>query len=228
MSQSFKNVKKFQAVKIVRGLYWACVASGIWFAYLNISPYAQAVNLVLKNATADASLIQLIANIPIINGIAAILSTSMHWILGAILWLIIQTIEVFPILLKHDRAFMKVIISENQQAEKFNVSASDDPALAALKNWYNRFPSLTISSARNLALITYAIDFLICMTIYPPAKGGFGQLMFILVSGQWSKLDWGNIALLGVTLFSIEILIALLFWLSETIYFMRLAHPKNG
>jgi hypothetical protein len=123
---------------------------------------------------------------------------------------------------------MKVIINENQGAEKFKVDAKDDPALAALKTWYNRFPTLTMNNARNLALFTYAIDFLICTVVYPPCKGGFGQLMFILVSGDWTRLDWGNIVLLMITLFAIEIIINLLFWFSETMYFMRIAHTRNG
>ena len=223
-----QEVKKFQASKIVQSLYWLCVAAGIWFAFLNINPYAQAVKLVIRNSTSDTSLVQIIAMIPIVNGFAALLGSAMHWLIGLILWGIIQTIEVFPILLKRDRAFMKVIINESQGAEKFKVGKDDDPAIAALKSWYNRFPTLTMSNARNLALLTYAIDFLICTVVYPPCKGGFGQLMFILVSGDWTRLDWGNIALLMITLFAIEIIINLLFWFSETMYFMRIAHTRNG
>jgi hypothetical protein len=223
-----QEVKRFQANKFVKVLYWLCVAAGIWFAFLNINPYAQAVKLVIRNSTSDSSLVQIIAMIPIVNGFAALLGSAMHWLIGLILWGIIQTIEVFPILLKRDRAFMRVIINENQGAEKFKVDAKDDPALAALKTWYNRFPTLTMNNARNLALFTYAIDFLICTVVYPPCKGGFGQLMFILVSGDWTRLDWGNIALLMITLFAIEIIINLLFWFSETMYFMRIAHTRNG
>ena len=222
-----QEVKRFQANKVVKILYWLCVAAGIWFAFLNINPYAQAVRLIIRNSTSDTSLVQIIAMIPIVNGFAALLGSAMHWLIGLILWGIIQTIEVFPILLKRDRAFMKVIINENQGAEKFKVGKDDDPAIAALKNWYNRFPTLTMSNARNLALFTYAIDFLICTVVYPPCKGGFGQLMFILVSGQWTRLDWGNIALLMITLFAIEIIINLLFWFGETMYFMRIAHTRN-
>ena len=223
-----QEVKRFQANKVVKILYWLCVAAGIWFAFLNINPYAQAVRLIIRNSTSDTSLVQIIAMIPIVNGFAALLGSAMHWLIGLILWGIIQTIEVFPTLLKRDRAFMKVIINENQGAEKFKVGKDDDPAIAALKNWYNRFPTLTMSNARNLALFTYAIDFLICTVVYPPCKGGFGQLMFILVSGQWTRLDWGNIALLMITLFAIEIIINLLFWFGETMYFMRIAHTRNG
>lgn len=223
-----QEAKRFEASKIVRCLYWLCVAAGIWFAFLNINPYAQSAKLLIQNSLADSSLIQLIAMIPIINGFALMFGSAIHWLIGLILWAIVQTIEIFPILLKRDRAFMRVLINENQQAEKFQILKTDDPAVAALKRWYNRFPHLTMSNARNLALFTYAIDFLVCTVVYPPCKGGFGQMIFILITGQWARLDWGNIASLFVTLFAVEVIVSLLFWFGETLYFMRIAHSRSN
>ncbi len=211
---------------LVKILYWTTVIVGLWFAFLNLQPYAEAVKAVMANATGDAALIKLIAAIPIINGIAATIGTALHWIVGLLIWLVIQTVEVFPIILKRDRAFMKVLIDEAQSSQKFAIRQNDDPALAALKRWYNNFPTLTMTSARNLALFVYAIDFLICTIVYPPCQGGFGQLMFILMSGQWSQLDWGNIALLVITLFAIETIIRFLFWLGQIAYFMKSAHSR--
>jgi len=46
------------------------------------------------------------------------------------------------------------------------------------------------------------------------------------MSGQWSQLDWGNIALLVITLFAIETIIRFLFWLGQIAYFMKSAHYK--
>lgn len=211
---------------IVRILYWVVVISGLWFAYLNIGPYAKAVQLTIQTATPDNALLKLIYSIPIINGIAATIGTALHWIVGFFIWLAIQTIEVFPIILRRDRAFMRTLIQETQTADKFAEKEGDDPTLAALKRWYNNFPTLTLTNARNLALFAYAIDFLICIIVYPPVRGGFGQLMFVLFTGQWNRLDWGNIALLIITLFAIETIIRLLFWLGQIAYFMKAAHSR--
>lgn len=227
MSSSFKSQNQDSGTRIlVKILYWITVIVGLWFAFLNLQPYAEAVKAVMANSTIDSTLIKLIAAIPIVNGIAAIIGTALHWVVGTLIWLVIQTVEVFPIILRRDRAFMKVLINQAQSSQKFAVRQNDDPALATLKRWYNSFPTLTMTNARNLALFTYAIDFLICTIVYPPCSGGFGQLMFILMSGQWSQLDWGNIALLTITLFAIETIIRFLFWLGQIAYFMKAAHYK--
>jgi hypothetical protein len=41
-------------------------------------------------------------SIPTINGIAATIGTALHWVVGLLIWLVIQTVEVFPIILKRD------------------------------------------------------------------------------------------------------------------------------
>ncbi|NDJ21002.1 hypothetical protein GS682_04945 [Nostoc sp. B(2019)] len=209
-------------------LYWAAVICGIWFAYLNIQPYAHAIKIIIGNTATDSTLLQFIYSIPLIGPIAATAGTALHWFVGLLIWIIVQTIEVFPIILKRDRAFMKVLINKAQTADKFEIKDNDDPTLATLKRWYNSFPTLTMTSARNLALFVYAIDFCFCALVYPPCEDGFGQLMFILASGQWGQIDWKNVTLLLVTLFAIEAIIKLIFWLGEIAYFMKSAHSRQA
>jgi hypothetical protein len=221
MQQTSKNQDTRTYIKV---LYWAAVICGIWFAYLNIGPYAQAVKLMIANSGADNGLLKFIYAMPLIGGIAATIGTALHWLVGTIIWVVVQTIEVFPIILKRDRAFMRTLINQAQAADKFQIRENDDPALAALKRWYNNFPTLTITNARNLSLFVYAIDFLFCSLVYPPCDGGFGQLMFIIMSGQWGKLDWANIAMLITTLFAVEAIVRFIFWLGQIAYFMKAAH----
>ncbi|MEH2201238.1 hypothetical protein [Nostoc sp.] len=221
-----KNNRGTDTRTFIRVLYWAAVICGIWFAYLNIQPYATAVKMIISGAAADTALLQLIYSIPLIGPTAATVGTALHWLVGLVIWVVVQTVEVFPIILKRDRAFMRTLINNAQSADKFEIRENDDPALAALKRWYNAFPTLTMTTARNLALFVYAIDFCFCALVYPPCKGGFGQLMFILASGQWGQIDWKNVTLLIVTLFAIEAIIHLIFWLGEIAYFMRASHSR--
>lgn len=211
--------------KLIKILYWLTILAGLVFAYMNIAPYAQVAKIIIAS-TADIDLVRLISYIPIVNGIAATIGTAVHWIIGFILWAVIQTVEVFPIVLQRDRAFMKTLINEANSHQRFEVKETDDPALAALKKWYNQFPSLTISRARTAALFVYAIDFLICITVYPPAPGGFGQLVFLLFTGQFTRLDWTNITLLLCTLFVIELIVRFLFYLGQIAYFMKSARAR--
>ncbi|NEQ27817.1 MAG: hypothetical protein F6K28_54235, partial [Microcoleus sp. SIO2G3] len=107
---SSSGIPKSQGIdtrKIIKILYWVTIICAIWFAYLNIQPYARAIKLITQTASGDSALIQLIAAIPIINGIAATIGTALHWFVGFFIWLAIQTVEVFPIILRRDRAFMR-------------------------------------------------------------------------------------------------------------------------
>jgi hypothetical protein len=80
---------------IVRILYWLCVAAALWFAYLNIAPYAAAVQFVLAG-TLDQTLLQWLGSIPVLGNFINFFSLGIHWIIGLILWAAIQTIEIFP------------------------------------------------------------------------------------------------------------------------------------
>ncbi len=225
--QAHKKGKDFDAKPLVKILYWLTIAAGVWFAYLNIQPYAVAVKQVMLGAMPDKALVNFIAALPIINGLAASIGTALHWFVGFILWLVIQTIEVLPIILRRDRAFVRTLIRESEQNENFEIKDGDDPALTALKRWYNRFPALTLNRARTASLFVYAVDFLICIAVYPPCKGGFNKLMFILATGQYNRLDWKNVVLLLVTLFIIELIVQFLLWLGQVAYFMRSAHSNQ-
>ncbi|MBD1925772.1 hypothetical protein H6F74_05675 [Trichocoleus sp. FACHB-90] len=190
-------------------------------------PYA-AIARIAMSETIDSALVQFIARIPLVNGIAAMIGSILHWFIGVILWMIIQTVEVLPIVLRRDRAFMRTLITHSDSSEKFDITEDDEPTLAALKAWYNQFPSLTIARARTAALFVYAIDFCICLLVYPPAPGGFRNFVFLMSTGQYGRLDWQNIVMLLLTLFAIEGIVRLLFWLGQIAYFMRSAHTPQS
>lgn len=210
--------------KLLRIIYWIVVAVALVCAYANIRPYEIVVNRFLGN-TVSTGFIRLIGHIPIINGLAVILGASMSWIIGALFWALLQSVEVFPIILKRDKAFVKTIIHASEQHQKFEVKETDAPTLAALKRWYNLFPTVTISRARNAALFCYVIDFIVVSAIYPPARN-FGTAVFYIMSGQWSRLNWVNILYLLLTLFAVDLLIRFLFWLGEITYFMKQSHTN--
>jgi hypothetical protein len=219
--------KAIDARTLVKALYWLVILAAIWFAFLNVQPYAIAVKNVMEGAIRDASFLKFIASLPIINAIAFVFGIVLHWFIGFLLWIVVQTIEVLPIILKHDRAFVRTLINTSEQTQRFEIKDNDDPALKALKRWYNAFPALTLSRARTVSLFMYAIDFCICIVVYPPCPGGFRQLMFLLFTGQFSQLNWRNITLLLITLFVIEAIVHFLLWLGKVAYFMREAHSHS-
>ncbi|MBW4674707.1 MAG: hypothetical protein KME52_11955 [Desmonostoc geniculatum HA4340-LM1] len=203
---------------LLRILYWGLVAAAIWFAYLNIQPYEKVVAL-LSGKAVNGAFGYLISVIPIVNGIAAIIGKGITWILGTILWGIIQIIEVLPLILYSNEKFVQTVISSADSRSQYHLKENDDPTLKMLKKAYNKLPTSVISNLEILKVFTYTIDFLICITVYSPvASGKFSDFFFILATGQWGKLDYGNLALAFVTLFAIEVIISLIIWVGKLSY----------
>ncbi|WP_189525226.1 hypothetical protein [Nostoc sp. 'Peltigera membranacea cyanobiont' 232] len=205
----------------LRLLYWGLVVAGIWFAYLNIQPYERAVSFLGAKATSSA-FISLVASIPLLNGIAAIFSKSLSWILGAILWSVIQIIEILPLILYNNEKFIEKIVTEADGRSRYHEKDTDDPTLKMLKRTYNHLPISVVSNLEVLKIFTYTVDFLICLTVYSPVESGkISDLIFILATGQWGKLDYGNLALALITLFAIEVIVSLIIWVGKLSYAIK-------
>lgn len=202
----------------LRILYWGLVCAGLWFAYLNIQPYERVVSL-LSGKTLNGAFVYLISVIPVINGIAAIVGKGITWILGTILWGVIQIIEVLPLVLYNNERFVQTVISSADSRSKYQLKDNDDPTLLMLKRVYNGLPTSVVGNLETLKVFTYTIDFLICITVYSPVESGkFSDFFFILATGQWSKLDYGNLALALITLFAIEVIVSLIIWVGKLSY----------
>lgn len=197
-------------------LYWLAIAVAVAIAAINTVPYIRAVQFVFAEIfTFQGFVWAFVAN----NAL-----TLLAVVLGIVLWAFIQTAEVYPILLKHDRRLMRLIALEADSAEQLEVRDTDDPALASLKDWYNRFPLLSIRSANRVSLVSYVVDTTICLSVFPPVEGGFGQLVFVLITAQWSLIDWGAVALIVVMLFCFEAMVRLVLFLGLQAYYLRRAH----
>jgi hypothetical protein len=213
--------KKKTPQKWLRILYWGLVLTGIYFAYLNITPYAKAVEY-LSSRTISEAFTYLISVIPIVNGIASIIGRGITWILGAILWGVIQIIEVLPLILYNHEGFMQQVISNADSRSKYQIKDTDDPTLAMLKRTYNALPTSVVSNLEKLKIATYTADFLICITVYSPvASGKFTDFFWVLATGQWGKLDYGNLALALITLFAIEVIVSLIIWVGKLSYAVK-------
>ncbi|MBD2092564.1 hypothetical protein H6F67_22200 [Microcoleus sp. FACHB-1515] len=208
--------------QIVRVLYWLVIIAALWFAYLNINPYAQAVRYIM-DGTLDRTFFGWLLQLPIVGNLLNFFALGAHWLIGLILWAVIQTIECFPIVLKHDRSFQRAIINDSDRNQQYAISEDDDPAVQWLKRWYNRFPTLTIRKARNLALFAYTADFLICLSVYPPVDGGVSQFLFVVATGQFQLINWSNVALMMTTLFAFEAIVHMLFFLAHITWYYRLS-----
>lgn len=202
-------------------IYWLAACVGVLFAVFNIIPYERAVRFLFGAAIADSGILEIISQIPILNAVAGVSAVMSFWIMGFILWGFLQTMELFEKFLKRSRAFVQQTIDDADTHAKYMIREGDDPLLAGLKRLYNRMPLLTMRNARQSKLIAYTIDLCICITVYPPVDGGFSELMIVLLTGQWSLIDWANVAALVATLFVVEWVVDFMFWVSDIIRFVK-------
>lgn len=200
-------------------LYWLAIAVAVVIAFWNMMPYTRAAFYALIEVfgVQGADPLNMFAN-------RALGMISL--VMGAIIWALIQTAEVYPVLLRHDRKLMRLMALEAESAEQLEVRDTDDPALARLKDWYNQFPLLSLRSANRASLFAYIVDLAICLSVYPPVDGGFGKLLFILFTGQWGLISWANVALIVVMLFCFETMVRAVLFLGMQYYWIRRAHSN--
>jgi len=198
----------------LKGLGWAASAALIIFAYLNIGPYEQAIRLLFGSGEISG-LAAFILSVPILGTMILGAGNLIAWVLGAILWALLQGLELLPMLLFNSRRALKGVIESGERSDVLQVNQNDDPALASLKKAYNRLPYSLVRNFRNAALFAYLIDICICLRVYPPVDGGIDQALLILTTGAFQLVDWGNVGMLLVTLFAVEALVWLALRISE-------------
>ncbi|MEO0971124.1 MAG: hypothetical protein AAFX80_23130, partial [Cyanobacteria bacterium J06639_18] len=57
----------------------------------------------------------------------------------------------------------------------------------------------------------------------PVAGGNVGTLFWVLLTGKWGKIDWGNMVLIAITLFTVEALGYSIIWIGKAIFAIKKA-----
>jgi hypothetical protein len=179
---------------------------GGYFCVLNISPYVVAVGA-LSTPIRGLLLSDLGRSLDWVNA----LGLTVQWAIATLIWGAIQVTEVLPLILLEDDRFLEALISVGSGGRKYVIDAGDDPLLNSLKKLYNRIPLKLIRNLYVAQVFTYTVDFLIVLSVYPPAPSASLFLKYLL-TGAWGAVDWGNVALAAVTLFSVEVIVLALLW----------------
>ncbi|MEH2190289.1 MAG: hypothetical protein V7K64_29655 [Nostoc sp.] len=216
-----KKIKFNPSKTALRIAGWGAVGLGLWICYLNIGPYAYVVK-VLSSRVIDTTLIQGFYAIPVLGKLFQAIGLVSHWGIGLLIWAVIQVCQILPILLKHNRRYMKNVLDEVTSGGVYQIGERDDPVVKQLKHLYNLLPLQSMRKARIYAKVSYGVDAVFCAIAYPPIPGGdIGQLFFVLVTGQWHLIDWGSVALMLITMFAIEILVNVALWWGETTKYLK-------
>ena len=199
-------------------LFYLAIAVGIIGCVWNMMPY-------IRVATATLTTV-----FGVDPGLLGVIQGRFFGMLGIgvgfFLWAFLQILETYPVFLRHDAKVLRLLAETSDNAPKLEEKESDDRTLRKIKHWYNTLPLVGFRTASRGALVAYGIDAVICITQHPPVEGGFGNLLFVLVTGQWGLISWSNVALIVVMMFLCETILRLVLYLGIQAEILKAAHAK--
>ncbi len=217
--QSKKNREKSPLYLSI--LYWCLYCALGWAAYLNISPYEKMVRY-LTGQVQYFDLWEFLSNVWIIGPIFGAISRIFSFGVGAVLWACFQIPEILPLILLGHGLFLKAFIQQADSAQKYQIKSSDDFALKTAKHAANRMPTEVLSNLLLIMAIAYLLDLFLCCIINPPVQdGSIFDLVAVIATGQYSRLDWNAIGLNLIILFAVESIILGIIFVGKLMYFMR-------
>ena len=74
-----------------------------------------------------------------------------------------------------------------------------------------------------LTFVFFGIFYSLEVPYSPVASGKFSDFFWFLASGQFKKFDYGNLALVAITLFAIEMILSLIIWVGKLSYAIKAA-----
>lgn len=188
-------------------LFWLLLIVLIPICFWNIGPYEMAVRFVASKLESSA-LMDFLAWLPLLGAIIYGVGRVWLWLIGAFVWAVIQLIELMPMLMTNNPDYVRGMLNSYEVSPKFTIRQDDPGHVKSLKKFYNVLPLRFLIMARRMRGLVYVLDMIINLAVFPPVEeGGIGRFFFLLGTGQWGELDWGNIILAIVTIVAVETIV---------------------
>jgi len=199
--------KKKQPIMITL-LMWIITGLIGWAIFTNIKPYEILATRFLIGVSYE-SLGNFLTSIPFLGGIFKLIWSLLGLGMGTLLWAFFQILELLPLALFGHSAFLDNSIAR-AGGKKYNTTENDHWEVKVAKSVGNSLSTEVLRFLILLGIAVYVVDFLLCLYIFPPVKEGtIADLFKVLYTGQFNKLDWGNIFTALVTVTAVELLFKL-------------------
>lgn len=181
-------------------LFWlmiiALIAGITIFAWYNIEPYQKAVMALFKLPRTEPG-----KNISIFW---LRFNASTSWLIGAITWLIMQTIQVSHLMLTQSTKALDFIVKKAESEGILEVKEKDSEEMQSIKNQRNKIPLSTITSLGVARAFCYSIE--LCVSVYalPWITVSGWEFMMSLGAGASEMIDWTNIVMTLMLMFAVE------------------------
>ena len=210
----------FKIDNILKVATWLLSAVILVIIIIGIHPYKNLLGIIIgKNALVQAT------SFGYAKSAASWIGLILFWVTGFVAWATVNIIEMFPIFLKRDRDLIRTMIAEFD-GKDIPIEETDNHHVGALKRAYNALPALNLRNARIAAIFAYTIDFCVNIISTPLAKST-DEMMFIITTGQFSRLNQNSFVILAVLLFGMEIALKLYLHLIEANRLFNKAQKAN-
>lgn len=184
--------------------------------FMNVRPYIEVAEMLIVPSLAKIGFLNLLTEIPIIgmlfNWLFETLGRFTASIIGTIVWGLVQTAQIAPLVWRADLDVLGSSIRGVQGHKNFELKAEENPAVTKLKRLHNEAPQRFVRFWDRASLISYLVELVICGYRFPPYKGGWSAIMSDM--GVWTsdKFDWQNAILLVITMFGCEMVVRIGLW----------------
>jgi hypothetical protein len=198
-------------------------------AVLNAQPYMKASGNLFGEVVVIPG-IELLAKVPLMAPVLALLGIIVPPLLGCIIWAVLQLLQCIPLFMADPEVLIRRISAAQQWCEVNLGESRVDWVNELIKRFIN-FPQELQEQLLKAAAISYLVDAAIGIWHYPPLKtpvqsfeqawGYFSQLL----TGKFdfSLVDWGSVGKLAVMLFAFEGIIAIALFMRQIgIYLLNL------
>jgi hypothetical protein len=158
------------------------------------------------------------ASMPIIGWVITFLSISAAVLVGALWYAIFQCIEIAPAIMTASDRRTLLMINSILNCASLKINPGENADVRWLKTQYNQRPIAGIQFFRRCRWPIRLTELAVCLITHPPIAGGIGAFLNALRMMQFSKINWGNIALTFSVIFVVDWLVKIVLHLLRKIH----------
>lgn len=206
IKQSHKKEEYSDWLQHVPTLFlWVFVAAllvGIVIAVsLNTIPFIEMSSIIL-GGNADS--------LPVIGWFIGGVKIGAAFFMGVAWYAIFQLLEIAPtIMTASDKKTLAMINSATNRVG-VQINTADSVEVRWLKNQYNMRPIASLQFFRRCRWPIRLTELAVCWYIRPPIQGGLGDFITVLATGQFYRINPGNVLLTVSVIFLVDWLLKVL------------------
>lgn len=192
------------------------LAWSIWgivgvFIFLNIKPYQELARMLFAGVS-YVPLQSALESIWVIGGLFKFVFSVFDFGVGTLFWVFVQALELIPTECMGSESFLdKNIQRANGNGKQYQNEKRDPWEVKIAKRFRNSIPTEVLRFLILVGVLTYIVDFFLCLFVFPPVVGGGNvwQLFDVMQLQQFNRVDWGNILKAVGTVGAVQFLVKL-------------------